>query len=203
MKPKILLLSGTHGDETAIIPSIFKSLEQYRAQLPPCLYIPYLSPSACRKQTRQNGSGININRYFFDSATDPEVISGQKLLRDHTFDFCFDFHMDTQFDSFYLYTNFGFDPIVKKLFYNSIMESQIALFNGIDDPNDQTLRNQIDNGYLLDKNENKGSTWRWLLDRGITQKVVTFEIPVHIEEREQTILIDLIFKNLIVPMTKD
>jgi len=52
--PQLLIVSGTHGDEFAIISSLDEIIQKYIDDLVPFMYIPELSPSAVRQKTRTN-----------------------------------------------------------------------------------------------------------------------------------------------------
>ncbi|MBI3385339.1 hypothetical protein HY030_04060 [Candidatus Gottesmanbacteria bacterium] len=84
--PKLLLDSGTHGDEYDIIPLVENSVKKYLNQLPSFIYIPQISPSSVALKARNNKDNLNINRSYFTNSEVEEIKAVQKIIENYHFD---------------------------------------------------------------------------------------------------------------------
>src|SRR3989344_8617189 len=80
--PKLLIHSGTHGDEYEVIDLVEKYIRRYEAKLPDFIFVPKVSPSAVAAKTRKNSQNADINRTFSTNSIDPEVRENIKILKD-------------------------------------------------------------------------------------------------------------------------
>jgi hypothetical protein len=106
---RVLLTSGTHGDEPAGPPAVLQFLEQVCADPEPALLgtfefwvLPCLNPHGYIHGTRENGDGVDINRTFEDGST-PEAAAVRQLLKGQRFDVLVEFHEDWEYEGYYLY----------------------------------------------------------------------------------------------------
>lgn len=202
--PRILLVSGIHGDEWEVIGFVKEAIEKRLAALPPLLYIPELSPSAVLKKTRLNGEGKDVNRCFFDNTYVSEVKEAQALLEPHHFEFAVTFHEDTSQDHFYLYdTGVIHETAALKHFLEEVRKSGIPLLNGIDDPNDPHLGYEAREGYVstppgvMMLERDAGTFESWLIKKIIAQHVLTVEIPGKALSESKRAIVDALFRFVI------
>ncbi|MFH1570172.1 MAG: M14 family metallocarboxypeptidase [Gemmatimonadota bacterium] len=102
---RVLLASGTHGDEPAGPLAALRFLEREPTALVEAFdfwVLPCLNPWGYVHGTRANGDGVDINRSFEDAST-PEAAAVRRLLRGERFDLLFEFHEDWEFEGYYLY----------------------------------------------------------------------------------------------------
>ena len=85
-----------------------------------------------------------------------------------------------------------------------IKEQNIGLYSGIDDANDVSLGNVLDDGYITVPAHAKkiihGDFWDWSLLNGYVKRLLCPEIPGKLGLKNKTFLVDLIFKDLIFPL---
>lgn len=103
-RPRIYLSSGVHGDEPAPPLALLELLElgvfDDRATW---FLVPLLNPTGFRQKTRENESGVDLNRDY-RHLTSPEVAAHVGWLRRQPpFDLCFCLHEDWESTGFYLY----------------------------------------------------------------------------------------------------
>lgn len=203
--PRVLLVSGIHGDEWEVIDFVKEALEKHRAVLPPLLYIPELSPSAVFQKTRLNKDGIDINRSFFIDTDVSEVKQIQELLKPHHFDLAVSFHEDPSQDQFYLYDTGAMHegPEIAD-FLGDLDRQGIPLWSGIDDDNDPMLGYEVIEGYaavppgVVSKERDKGFLEFWLIDNVIAQHALTLEVPGKSSPETKRAIIDAFFRFVIV-----
>ncbi len=102
---RILLSSGTHGDEPAGPHAILQFLERDNTKLLEHLdicVIPCLNPCGYVRATRENGEGIDVNRSFEDDGT-AEAVLVKELLGGQHFDLLVECHEDWEVEGYYLY----------------------------------------------------------------------------------------------------
>ncbi len=124
--------------------------------------------------------------------------------------------------SFYMYDSF--DPSINSseeimLLYQSLAtaleEHGFSLYNGYDDfkndPNETVQLNPVVNGYCpqFSNRENfiDGTFENWIVDQGLKgrtkiKRSFTFEIPGHIPKKRQQEMIDIIFREFILPFLR-
>ncbi len=205
--PILLLDSGTHGDETEIIPFIEDALRAYRTQLPPYIYIREVSPSAVRLGTRKNEEGYDINREFRDSSSSREIQSLVRTLRPLHFALGVSFHMDLENDAFYLYDSEDMlnNPLLMS-FQSTLEKLGIPLLNGVDDPSDPILGDAFARGYPAHPPSkmipNDGTMWTWLLRHHVANRLLIVEIPGRLVGEEKKLIVSTIFNHLILPLVQ-
>lgn len=197
-KPRLLIISGAHGDEYEVVSIAAREIEQRINALPDFLYIPELSPSAMRRKTRLNENGEDIERNFYDGSAHREACAIMELLRGKKFDFCISFHEDREWKGFYVYDisqmadRHRFD-----ILNNELLERGITLYTGIDDIDDTLLGNQVDKGYVhIPINESlciKPFFGAWLMNQGIVSHMIVPEVPMRISHAEKKYIIEKCF----------
>lgn len=210
--PKLLIVSGTHGDEYEVLPFVEEAVIKYLDQLPEFLYVPEVSPSAVALRTRENGEGIDVNDNFFHDTKSEEVRQMMKLWEKYRFELFITFHEDTEKEKFFLYdgaTKEFYDTVKLEntpefqLLCHDVVTIGVELFNGIDELNDPTLGYEVKNGYAYwPMTFNDYSSDYWLLvERAIAKQVINTEIPgmVSVEKKRQ--IVDAIFQRLLLHVT--
>jgi len=180
--PKILLLSGMHGDEYESGRLLQLFVEANYQKLPDFLYVPQVSPSAVSARTRKNTSGNDINRQFIDSTTDPEARMVMSLLQQFTFELCLDIHEDPDRTmGFYLYDSDQMTDEELATFRAIVHPTGARLFTGIDDVDDEHLKLSVEKGYVSLGFEKSGPvsgfSSRWLYEKNRCKRSFTLEIP--------------------------
>lgn len=200
--PKLLIISGMHGDEFSSISLIEEYLIKNQTDLPDYFYLPEFSPSAVKNKTRNNSNKIDINRSFFGDSTEKEVIDNISLLKDRAFDLCLDFHEDTVFSKeYYLYDSGSMDVHDQEALRASILESGALPYAGIDDPNDPDLRYQVIAGYtstpLETLDPKAGFFWSWSLENKIIKRIFDIECPTKADSELKKKLVAMSFTFLL------
>lgn len=179
--PKLLILSGTHGDETDVTTCVSHYIDTHQSDLPDYLYIPELSPSAVKLKTRRNIFDHDLNREFLHNPKDPEVITAIKILKPFTFSLCIAFHEDPdRRTAFYMYDSHMLSDEELILYRELIMHTGAKLFTGIDDPADTRLALHVEKGYIhtpVLSNQDIGFSMRYLIADHIAKRVFNPEIP--------------------------
>lgn len=202
-QPRLLILTGLHGDEAGIITVVEQVVKDVFCQLPPFLYIPRASPSAVRQKTRHNREGLDINRYFFKESPSNEARAIMAIVKSYVFDLCLSIHEDVQQNCFYLYDTQPQAP-QKALdkFRADLIAQRINLLNGLDDADDPILGHHFVNGYLslsVDKKiANSGTFEAWAIKKGLARRALTPEIPGQVSRRQKQQIIELIFQHFVL-----
>ncbi len=200
--PKLLIYSGTHGDEAGVIGSVQRHLERNEQKLPDFVWVPEVSPSAVRLGTRQNERGRDVNRICTVEATDPEVVLNRMVVDGKQFDLFIDFHEDPTTDAFYLYDSIDVrrTAALEKL-YTDIQELGVPLYHGLDD---EELGLHVDTGYVVcteyDSAPELGNiytTWRYLKDHDIVRgRFLNPEVPGKVSQGVKDTVTALLFTYL-------
>lgn len=202
--PKLLIHSGTHGDEFEVIDVVKKCVEKYEDKLPDFVFVPYVSPSAVSSKTRVNNNGSDLNRIFFSDSKDIEVQENIKVIKDYKFDLFVSFHEDPELPFYYIYDE-GTNPnetanVVK---HSQKMQSLgVNLLNGIDDPEDPTLGTEFVNGYkkfVVSKEfENNGMITSWAIINDIVGDTLVTEIPGKADLKIKELIVDTFFSDILL-----
>jgi len=104
----VMLASGIHGDEPAGVEAVVQFLEVARADEELLsrfhfLVFPCNNPCGWEHDTRENCSGIDLNREFNVKRPAPEVVLVMKALQERCFELVFEMHEDIDAPGFYLY----------------------------------------------------------------------------------------------------
>ncbi len=198
-EPKLLILSGVHGDEREVISCVKKYLTSHK-QLQ-YMYIPEVSPSAVSKKTRLNAYGKDVNREFFDPPQDPEAKALMEKVSSRHFDLALDFHEDPDLEKeFYMYDSGRLPDKELALFRKKIQATGAVLLTGIDDPLDAHLGFHITEGYISTAQEtlpqNAGFSATWLLTHNIVDRSFVIEIPGKASAELKQKLVDAIFDTI-------
>jgi hypothetical protein len=203
--PKLLIHSGTHGDEYEVIELVEKAVKKYERSLPPFFYVPRVSPSAVKNKTRENEFGKDINRVFFSNSQDPDVIQNIKVMNNHRFKLIVSFHEDPEFEQYYIYDS-GYGKSETKLIKehnNYLQNNNISLLNGMDDPSDPDLGYLFKNGYkrfeIKNGESENGMIIVWTLVNKISRQCLIPEIPGKLNIGKKDFIVDSFFAIFLVP----
>lgn len=113
---RVLISAGMHGDEPAGVETIYsffkkKEYQRYSDEWEITL-VPCINPFGYEANTRENHTGVDLNRKFQSSAPPKEVVLAQKLF-DSPFDLTIELHEDIDSLGYYLFHSraFGFPPL--------------------------------------------------------------------------------------------
>lgn len=202
--PKLLVHAGTHGDEYEVIKFVTKSLRKYQKQLPSFLYVPQVSPSAVRRRTRTNSSGLDLNRQFFSKSRVKEVLLNISILKNERFDLFVSFHEDPESDRYYIYDSSYAEKESKlvKAHNRMLQKNGVKLLNGLDNPSDPVLGNMFENGYkkFIRKSgtSDNGLITSWLLNRKIATNCFLPETPGSVSKENKKYIIDTFFSEVLI-----
>ena len=196
--PKLLILSGTHGDEYEVIESVKKSIKHYKKNLPSFMFIPEVSPSAVKLGTRENINMVDLNRSFFENTKEQEAKDVIKLLSKYKFETCLTFHEDVDENRFYMYDSENIeDTNTLKSLRKKIKDLGVQLYSGVDDPDDPVLSYEIVEGYKSvrpkDYPANSGLFDEWAFQAGIVNRIIYIEVPGKLTLLAKDKLVDAFF----------
>ena len=203
--PKLLIHSGTHGDEFESIPLILKFIKENINRLPDFVLVPMVSPSALGLKTRKNERGIDVNRSFNDNATDSETIANMKIASLYGYETCVSFHEDPGVNYFYIYDSGIIGENALATLRKEISNMGIALLSGIDDPKDPALGFKFEKGYRRFPNKhsdiNDGTFWGWAMEKGKIKNMIIPEIPGATSKSNKEKIVSLIFENILITLS--
>lgn len=204
--PKLLIHSGTHGDEYEVTDFVTEAILKYEKDLPSFIFVPVVSPSAVERKTRVNESGTDMNRGFFSDSKDPEVQANIEIIKNEKFDLFVSFHEDWEFSEYYIY-DWGYSQIKNELVlkHNQWLKNNgIGLFNGVDDPLDLALGYEFVEGYNksihVEKERDDGIISDWILNRKVSQEYLLPEIPQQLRREKKQMIVDSFFREVILKM---
>lgn len=204
--PKLLIHSGTHGDEYEVTDFVTEAIFKYENELPPFIFVPVVSPSAVERKTRVNESGTDMNRGFFSDSKDPEVQANIEIIKNHKFDLFVSFHEDWEFSEYYIY-DWGYSKTKNELVlkHNQWLKNNgIGLFNGVDDPLDLALGYEFVEGYNksahVEKDKDDGIISDWILNRKVSKEYLLPEIPQQLSREKKDMIVDSFFSEVILKM---
>lgn len=202
--PKLLIHSGTHGDEYEVIDIVQKCVEKYEEKLPDFVFVPFVSPSAVHNKTRVNGNGFDMNRIFFSDSKELEVQENIKAIKDCKFDLMVSFHEDLKLPFYYVYdegTNKKETQLLLE-FNQKIQKLGVDLLNGIDDPEDPGLGIEFTNGYrkfvVSSEFKNSGMITSWAITNNIVYDTFVPEIPGMFDIKVKELIVDTFFKDILL-----
>ena len=106
-KRQVLITAGLHGDEPAGPESVLRFLYEYDATRYSnfgFLILPCINPFGYVHDTRENGTGIDLNRVFeVDNPPEEARLVKAAVELAKRFDFAIDFHEDWEAAGFYFY----------------------------------------------------------------------------------------------------
>lgn len=180
--PRVLLLSGMHGDEYESGALLEHYLRTYASSLPSFLYIPQVSPSAVEVKKRKNRYGNDINRQFVRGSKDPEALSVMSLVSQYRFSLCVDVHEDPDRTlGFYLYDSEQMTINELERYRELVQQTDARLYSGVDDVDDEHLNLLVEKGYVSLGFEKTAGTAgflsKWLYDERRANRSFTLEIP--------------------------
>lgn len=209
--PTLLMASGTHGDESEIVPLVEEIVWKYHDKLPPFMFIPEISPSACELNTRENKDGLDLNRSFTVPPPADEVKAMMDLWSNYKFGIFLNFHTDPDASDFYLYDGTKHRNRKKRRIDNTrafellkkdIQSVGINLFNGIDDEEDPTLGYEVKDGYAYWPVATKETDYTaddWLIiEADLAKQIINPEIPGRATLEQKGIIIESIIRRLIL-----
>lgn len=204
--PKLLIHSGTHGDEYLVTDFVSEAVLKYKKELPPFIFVPIVSPSAVERKTRVNESGTDMNRGFFSDSLDPEVQANIEIVKKEKFDLFVSFHEDWEFSDYYIY-DWGYSKTKNELVLKHnrwLKDNSVGLFNGVDDPLDLALGYEFVEGYNksihLGNDKDSGIISDWILNREISKEYLLPEIPQRLSREKKKMIVDSFFSDVILKM---
>lgn len=177
--PKLLITTGTHGDEFHVIPKVEQVINELAQELPKFMYIPEISPSAVKAKSRKNGFGNDMNRNF-GNLMDPESIALKQILSKLTGTLGISFHQDFEFPKFYVYDTHTMDVDDLEDLRSQVRTLGVPLYSGIDQIEDPMLGNRVVDGYVggMGAPSEAGLFIEdWAMNYGYISRFFTFEIP--------------------------
>lgn len=201
--PKLLIHSGTHGDEFDVIDLVKKAVEKYEGKLPDFVFVPMVSPSAVQNKTRVNKNGKDLNRIFYSNSTEIEVQENIKVLEGFCFDLVVSFHEDPEFNTYYIYDESQDELISEKVLNHIeiIKNLNVKLLTGLDDTNDPHLGHAFVEGYSKfhypDERVADGTVTLWAYSENKTKGTLTPEIPGTLNLSEKDMIVDTFFKHVL------
>lgn len=202
INPKLLIHTGTHGDEYEVIGCVKNSIEKYFAKLPDFVFVPKVSPSAVKAKTRFNSSGIDINRVFYSNSDEIEVVENIRLLEGYNFDLMISFHEDPDFFDYYIYDESQNKIITNKVITNNlnIKKLGVNLLTGMDDSGDPHLGHKFIDGYAEfiypDNILEDGTATVWAYSNNVAKSILVPEIPGKINLSLKQKVVDKIFEDI-------
>lgn len=202
--PRLLILSGMHGDEHEVIDVILSYVRKHARQMPPFLYIPRVSPSALARKKRRNKWGHDVNREFFDPPRDEEARRVMEILLPHRFDLTINMHEDPDFArAFYLYDSGRLSPEQLTRLRTGAVNAGAGLHTGPDDPMDTDLGYHAEKGYISSPYDfppsQSGFAGPWFARHAISRRDIIVEIPGKARAGLKTRLVDLLFSFFLTP----
>lgn len=200
--PRLLIRSGSHGNEYEVIDAIKDIVRVNMNRLSDFVFIPEVSPSAVVRRTRMNERGIDINRSFIDEASDPETLANMEIARNYHFDLCVDFHEDLLVSGFYLYDSGLIEDEKLVSFKDKVSELSVELFTGVDDPEDPALAIKVADGYvpnsLEEMSPESGMFEIWAMRHNLLARCLVPEIPGKVPFLKKKELVELVFNELVL-----
>ncbi|PWU24002.1 hypothetical protein C5B42_01105 [Candidatus Cerribacteria bacterium 'Amazon FNV 2010 28 9'] len=201
--PKLLVVSGLHGDEAGVIEPLFLHLTTQEKELPPTLFIPVMSPSAFERKQRKNKHGNDVNRIFGLNTGDTEEQVASSIVKAHApYNLVVSFHEDHEYSQVYVY-DVGTTPCEPDIssWRNAIHALSLDLLNGIDDPSDADLGYRFEEGYNHElAAKNSGEFEHWVIQENFAPRSLTLEIPAHATSYQKRGAIEATLQHLILPL---
>ncbi len=207
LRPKLLIHSGTHGDEYKVIESVKKAVEKHHDFLPDFVFVPVVSPSAVEIRKRKNGDGVDLNRSFFDDSPIEEVRVNMEIVKEYgQFDLFISFHEEPALDTFYMYQsgdhNCTNDP-EWIAFKKAVRNLGVGLLTGTDDPHDVVLGYEFIDGYRhvpLPEGgyEESGEFDYWAINRKLVKYALIPEVPLKLDQGTKDGVVDLFFQKMLL-----
>lgn len=192
--PRLIIHSGTHGDESRVIAPLEKVVGAMYSDLPNFLYVPRVSPSAVVLGTRQNKFGNDLNRVFSLPTDDPEVVANKQILALATHSVAVSFHEDLEHNQFYMYDSGTIEPGLLNWYQTALKKLQVPLYTGVDDPHDVHLAKSFVDGYLGEVYSARPiGTFvdDWILYHSHASRVLTIEMPGNHAKLEEIVELTL------------
>src|SRR3989344_291881 len=203
-KPKLLIHTGTHGDEYEVINIVTECLKNYESRLPAFIFVPQVPPSAVAAKSRFNHRSTDINRIFYENSDDLEVQWNLQVLKKGPFDLFVSFHEDPESTDYYLYDS-GRSKIESELIKThnqKIKKQSIGLLNGLDDPSDPALGYAFIEGYKKfvhkEGGSDNGMIIVWAINHHRVNNCLIPEIPGKLELKKKEFIIDTFFSDVII-----
>lgn len=192
--PRLIIHSGTHGDENHVIAPLERVVNDLYSDLPNFLFVPRVSPSAVALGSRVNKYGNDLNRIFGIPTDDPEVVANKQILALATHSIAVTFHEDLETNQFYMYDSGRINDDLLQWYQRALKRLQVPLYNGVDDPHDEHLANHFQDGYLADVYSARPiGTFvdDWILYHSHASRVLTVEIPANHQKVDEIVELTL------------
>lgn len=207
LEPRVLIHAGIHGDEAETGAVVLDFLKKHIDSLPDFVFVPKVCPSAVSRKTRVNKNGIDLNRAFVPTPSEPEAIANMQIVTGFHFDLLVSFHEDVEFSQFYMYDSkdHAFDERWRSL-QQAIRHHGVSLLNGIDDPSDPVLNYNFVEGYCYcPKSDDAfidGTFEDWAMSNGVIKRWIMPEIPSTIKFSVKKKIVADIFSCLVLPLLR-
>lgn len=177
--PRLIIHSGTHGDEYHVIEPLRRVVTRLYDELPDFIYVPEVSPSAVSLKSRINAFGNDLNRIFWDSR-DPEAFANKQILAGASHAIALSFHEDIENNAFYIYDTEELSDEHVAYLRSTMKRNDIPLLTGFDDPHDVALSHYFVEGYAqtATKPQFKGPfVDDWARYHSHVSRMLTIEVP--------------------------
>ncbi|OGG11999.1 hypothetical protein A2Z00_04480 [Candidatus Gottesmanbacteria bacterium RBG_13_45_10] len=199
-KPRLLVVSGFHGDEAGVIAPLTDFITSNPDRLPPFLFVPVASPSAVARGMRLSTHNVDMNRSYFPNTSVEEAQALMHFLEGRTFDMAYSFHEHPGETRFYLYDMGRVVDGKKMATLNEKMDALgVPLFDGIDDDQDPALGRKITRGYASESPDvavRHGFFNGFLFTSHTTTRHVNLEIPGAVSTKKKAAIVAAIFDTL-------
>ena len=145
--PQLVIHGGTHGDEYHVIAPLKRVIQRMYDELPDFLFVPAVSPTAVKSKTRENFLGHDMNRVFWGTNSDPEVVANKQILAYASHAVALTFHEDIENNAFYIYDSMQLKQAQLRRLRNAIKSLELPLYDGFDDFEDEQLQYHFVQGY--------------------------------------------------------
>ena len=204
--PKLLIHTGTHGDEFSVIEPTKNYILKNADTLPDFIFVPEVSPTAVAQKSRKNKQGIDINRSFFEGSDNAEVTDNMELIKDFNFDICISIHEDYEFPSFYMYDSGNLQSAVWQVFVEKLNLVGMQTYTGFDDLSDPALGYEFKNGYPAFDDavaeNNSGCFSNHFISRSKSRRFLMPEVPTQCSKEVKEKVIALLFTDLLPLVNK-
>lgn len=208
------VITKIHGDEVMVSGPVANCLVNAAPNLRGFAYIDRASPSAIALGREENEWGHNVNRWFFEPPSDPEVTCLMEIFRHEApFETIVAFHEDEgdfpvdhpvrdETTPFSIYHYGAIDPWLKlNELRVRVSKLGVSLRNGIDvsPEDDPALGYDFIDGYNYTKyKDDDGTVDIWAVNRNLTRIMYTVEIPMWLPKLTKTSLCQAVFDCVIL-----
>jgi hypothetical protein len=175
-KPRIVLVSGLHGDEPGGPLGLFDFYQKCDVNKANFLLLPILNPYGFYKSTRKDDMRRDLNRAW-DKNDRQMVIKSKKLLLQFRPNVLFSLHEDKNVDGFYLYPSANFSQALCRLICKKIGKYINPITDG------EIYGDRVENGIVSSPNVQKpkhAKSLEYFFEKKDIPNI-TIEIPANID----------------------